>query len=700
MRIAKIYFLASFILSIFLLWGCEDFFSPDQGIVLKEENHFKVFDDYRAAEMGLYALQQKLVEQLVVLGELRGDMLDVTDNADRDLIDINEFNQISPSNKYASPTNFYKLIANCNYLLQRIAEKKPSVLFNDSIAMSIIDSYDYMYSSVLCMRAWAYFNASRIYGRVPYIPHEITNIEGIRNYINQEYTSVRRIIYRLNSDYVNDGVDVSRRYMKAYDTTIVIKFPKIYVDVESVVDTFTTELETKVKKIGSGLSLQEIVGVNYNSEGVNDRTWECTTWNRFAYHALLGQMYLTRGNMPKANEHFRVITDYQTAVTADRNRFMLSQSFVSLSFTPIRVNETTENLNVYLVSPDFKNYLSGIDIFEHVYVLPFSRASFQTNELATLFDTRYKMKPTSFAVNLFEQQTRMRDVSMFNNNTASDVSDDYYVIPEHYLEYYKLELTKPAIVRYEALAHKNNYTTAYFNNFIGYYGDWCRGYGVSYIYKRKNSDSTLKVDEVKELIFKKMFDRTDEAYRTLLNYDTVVTKFSYTSNGSPLNKDNNFSIYKAGGIHCYNAEVYCRMLASGSQGDVPSLFSAFQVIGDGVPTSQSKGVRGRVGLDILSEINVLFETNYNGKVAVRYPDVYLNKIFRLEEKIIDEKAMECSFEGERFYDLMRVAKRRNDPSFLARKVSAKFTGAKRDKIYQLLLNENNWYIPFYENLWD
>jgi len=55
-----------------------------------------------------------------------------------------------------------------------------------------------------------------------------------------------------------------------------------------------------------------------------------------------------------------------------------------------------------------------------------------------------------------------------------------------------------------------------------------------------------------------------------------------------------------------------------------------------------------------------------------------------------------AWEGERFYDLMRVAKRRNDPSFLAKKVSAKFSGSQRQAIYNKLLNEKNWYINIFD----
>ena len=68
----------------------------------------------------------------------------------------------------------------------------------------------------------------------------------------------------------------------------------------------------------------------------------------------------------------------------------------------------------------------------------------------------------------------------------------------------------------------------------------------------------------------------------------------------------------------------------------------------------------------------------------------------LEQYIMDERARELAFEGERFYDLMRVAKRRNDPSFLANAVAKKFPEDRREEMYNLLLNEENWYIKYFD----
>lgn len=68
----------------------------------------------------------------------------------------------------------------------------------------------------------------------------------------------------------------------------------------------------------------------------------------------------------------------------------------------------------------------------------------------------------------------------------------------------------------------------------------------------------------------------------------------------------------------------------------------------------------------------------------------------LEDKIIDELAFETGFEGQRWFDLMRVAKSRNDPSYLADRVAQKYTSSSKDEIHAKLMDPSNWFIPLFE----
>ncbi len=64
----------------------------------------------------------------------------------------------------------------------------------------------------------------------------------------------------------------------------------------------------------------------------------------------------------------------------------------------------------------------------------------------------------------------------------------------------------------------------------------------------------------------------------------------------------------------------------------------------------------------------------------------------VEDLIVDEEALELAFEGTRFFDLMRVAHRRNDPAYLANKLALRNPALKTK-----LMNEKNWYFPLPQN---
>lgn len=71
-----------------------------------------------------------------------------------------------------------------------------------------------------------------------------------------------------------------------------------------------------------------------------------------------------------------------------------------------------------------------------------------------------------------------------------------------------------------------------------------------------------------------------------------------------------------------------------------------------------------------------------------------DSILYVENAICDEMALETAGEGLRFYDLMRIAQRRGDPTFLARKVAGRNGSAHFDQdLYNLLKEQSKWYLP-------
>lgn len=605
---------------LFIINSCEEYFNPDLGNAIKEEEYYVKWEEFRAAEMGLYAIQQDLVEQIVVLGELRGDLLEITENAERDLIEIYNFD-VSPGNKYASPANFYRLIGACNNLINRIEEKYPEVLDEgDEIARM-----DRLYGEVLCMRAWAYFNAVRIFQKVPYIWTSLSDFDEITEYVN----SPRQFVDSLFIYYAPDGFhnDTIR------DTTIVLE--KTYLDIRAVIDTFTLQLENKVKG----------VGVIHN-QNFNDQTWEVTVWNNYAWHSLLGQMYLFDQNYEKALEHFYpIIFNYDSET--NNIKFGLDNKF--------------SNNN-------WKNIFTQIDPYEHIYTIWFNKSYQQTNNLQTIFSVefpnRYMIKPTGRCIGYWESSWKNMKV-LYNESNPEETRLEKYL---------------------------NG------NPRRGTPGDFYRGYGVSYAYYK---DGTMLPNiEIQEMLENKAEGNINLVRNTMENVDTVVYKYSLGKNS--FDQDPNFTIYRAAGIHLYYADILVwRVYADEDGNERRQVNESLVIVNTGYYNENPKqlGVRGRVGFGTGDEAlyvrNIVYQHDPETNEVIGYKELNSlhEKQLYLEEILLEEHAREMAFEGERFYELMRIAKRRNDPAFLADKVASKFKGAKREEIRQRLMSEENWYFP-------
>ncbi|HDR67838.1 MAG TPA: RagB/SusD family nutrient uptake outer membrane protein, partial [Bacteroidaceae bacterium] len=85
--------------------------------------------------------------------------------------------------------------------------------------------------------------------------------------------------------------------------------------------------------------------------------------------------------------------------------------------------------------------------------------------------------------------------------------------------------------------------------------------------------------------------------------------------------------------------------------------------------------------------NVRFSTDYIIPALASLQD----SILFVEDKVIEELALETAFEGNRFHDLIRIAFRRNDPAYLSNRVAEKYTDNK-EAIRTKLMDENNWYL--------
>jgi len=94
------------------------------------------------------------------------------------------------------------------------------------------------------------------------------------------------------------------------------------------------------------------------------------------------------------------------------------------------------------------------------------------------------------------------------------------------------------------------------------------------------------------------------------------------------------------------------------------------------------GIRMR-GLGKMNEDTTFFR--------IPHLNALVDSVLYVENKIQEELALETAFEGNRFHDLMRIAIRRNDPSYLANIIAEKH-GANKNAVKAKLLDMTNWYI--------
>ena len=115
---------------------------------------------------GILQCVREIADRYVILGEVRGDLVEINNLTKTSLRNIAEFN-FDEANEYLNIRDYYAVINNCNYAL---AKMDTTLAHNNERVM--IDEY----AAILGIRAWTYMQMAINYGEVPYFTEPITTV--------------------------------------------------------------------------------------------------------------------------------------------------------------------------------------------------------------------------------------------------------------------------------------------------------------------------------------------------------------------------------------------------------------------------------------------------------------------------------------------------------------------------------------------
>lgn len=207
-------------------------------------------------------------------------------------------------------------------------------------------------------------------------------------------------------------------------------------------------------------------------------------------------------------------------------------------------------------------------------------------------------------------------------------------------------------------------------------------FGAEKSYQLKPSEIAIKNWESQRFYYGKTLLPTDyyRGYNRsygILNGNFYVNKFR--------NSTSAIFLYRDADLHLLWAEAINRVGYPDSAINVinpqNTTFSTFNT-----PMKLMVGIRGRAKVDSIPAISSTLPLE--------------ERISLVEEAIINEQALECAFEGYRWYTLVRFAERmnaegKNGTKWLADRVTSKFSNStKVAEVHARLMNPDNWYLTF------
>ena len=127
--------------------SCQDMFDIDSTRVIVENKHnLDSSADSAYSTIGVLQAMRQIADRYIILGEVRGDLLEINDYSKTSVRNLAEFN-FEDENEYLNVRDYYAIINNCNYAL---AKMDTTISKNNERVM--VDEY----AALIGIRAWTY----------------------------------------------------------------------------------------------------------------------------------------------------------------------------------------------------------------------------------------------------------------------------------------------------------------------------------------------------------------------------------------------------------------------------------------------------------------------------------------------------------------------------------------------------------------
>lgn len=367
--------------------------------VVDYKDHYQTIPDADNAILGLYGSFMQLAEQVVVLNELRGDLMDVTPHASAQLQEIN-MNTPSATNKYVNKTPFYTVIQSCNDILAN---------FDLMLAKNRMtaDEYKERYSDVAALRCWTYLQLGIQFGRVSYITDPTVTIEDVNQAVQKEPIELDELINKLIS--------------------CMEQLPSLGLYQNSPLVQYTLD------------------GYELKNFFVNKRL-------------LLGDLYLWRGDYLNAATQYRTVLATNETEPATSNQFKyrcgsypITGDGVSDKYPQIAYDRYQgDNINAYhntwsrIFSLPAENTTASNEL---IWTVSYDKAYKPFYPFIALFANQgrgqYQLKPSTYAINELWEAQEQKNSFVFDgrgrNSSFAQVNGEYVV--QKYL--YSYDVSKP-----------------------------------------------------------------------------------------------------------------------------------------------------------------------------------------------------------------------------------------------------------------